>query len=138
MYACIFRESPEGLPSRLTGRFGGDIPGLPSAAQAAVMQRVAWETVVEFWDVTGVETTSGTTDNKVRKCGITIFPNPAKQHIEVLSEMPVLEIHVYNHLGQRLLSLTGKEINIEKLPEGIYLASIVTEQGRVVLPLIKK
>lgn len=137
MYACIFRESPEGLPSRLTGRFGGDITGLPSTAQAAVMQRVAWEMAMEFEDLTGVKTTSVTTDNKVRKYGISIFPNPAMHHIEVVSDIPVIEIHIYNQIGKEVLNEACKEFNIENLPQGMYYTEIITEQGRIVLPLIK-
>ena len=43
-YATIYQRSPEGLPRETTDRFGGALEAPPAGA-AAVMQRIAWETV---------------------------------------------------------------------------------------------
>jgi prepilin-type N-terminal cleavage/methylation domain-containing protein/prepilin-type processing-associated H-X9-DG protein len=43
-YATLFNESPVGLPGRLTGPNGGVLVDI-SPAQAAMLQKIAWETV---------------------------------------------------------------------------------------------
>jgi len=49
MYACIFRDNPMGLTSSI-----GSYTNMPSEAQASAMQAIAWNTVLEHSEWSGV------------------------------------------------------------------------------------
>lgn len=55
MFACIFRESPEGLPSQLNNEWGSPFSNMPNALQAQKMQEIAWLTALDLSEWTGVE-----------------------------------------------------------------------------------
>ncbi len=55
MYACIFKESPQGLTQQLNNEWGGAFSNMPSPAQAAKMQEIAWNTVLDLSEWTEVE-----------------------------------------------------------------------------------
>ncbi len=54
VYATIYGESPVGLPSALSDQWGNPLTNMPTPAQAAVMQQVAWSTVIGLSSWTGV------------------------------------------------------------------------------------
>jgi len=56
MYATIYGESPVGLTSALSDQWGNPLTGMPTPAQALVMQQVAWGTVIGLSNWTGVTT----------------------------------------------------------------------------------
>jgi hypothetical protein len=137
MYACIFRDSPAGLPTQLKNKYGNNFPNMPTAAQAAVMQRVAWETAKEFADVTGVETTSRTTNLNPETQQFHLFPNPATHHVKIISDVPVREVHVYNQSGQMVWSGKSADLYIEHLENGLYYVEIISHNAKAVMPLVK-
>ena len=55
MFACIYRESPLGLSTAMVDEWGGAYPGMPTSAQAAVMQQVAWSTALNMAEYSGVD-----------------------------------------------------------------------------------
>ncbi len=55
MFACIYRESPVGLTTALQNEWGGAFANMPSPAQAAIMQQVAWSTVLDMAEYSGVD-----------------------------------------------------------------------------------
>lgn len=129
MYACIFRESPEGLPSRLTGRFGGDITGLPSTAQAAVMQRVAWETVTALSDISGVKISSETDNAAIHLAPIKVVPNPSNDHIQVIHPGELIRITVTDQSGSPVLHSKTASFSVSDLLPGIYHVRVLTHFG---------
>jgi|GEM_PF-6428486 len=54
MYATIYRESPAGLTTAINNQWGVPFTNMPTTAQAAVMQQVAWNTVSNLSTWTGV------------------------------------------------------------------------------------
>jgi|GEM_PF-2415346 len=54
MYATIYGESPVGLTSAISNQWGNPYTNMPTPAQAAVMQQVAWSTVTGLSSWTGV------------------------------------------------------------------------------------
>jgi choice-of-anchor B domain-containing protein len=75
------------------------------------------------------------------KNGISLYPNPAQQHITIaLKNQLLTDIEIYNTIGQKFLSLkaineSSKSIDVSSLPSGIYLVKI---NGNIVRRLIKK
>ena len=69
---------------------------------------------------------------------IIIYPNPAKQEINISSSQKIEKISVYNSLGQFLFDSKTTKINIEKLEKGIYFIRITTEKGELVEKFIKE
>ena len=67
-----------------------------------------------------------------------VYPNPAKQEINISSTQKIEKISVYNSLGQFLFDSKTNQINIEKLEKGIYFIKITTEKGELVEKFIKE
>ena len=67
---------------------------------------------------------------------ITLYPNPAKNAVNILSEDDLQQIEVYNLLGQPIESITlngGNKhiIDISNYASGIYFVKIASEKGIV-------
>ncbi|CAL2091925.1 conserved protein of unknown function precursor containing a T9SS type A C-terminal secretion signal [Tenacibaculum sp. 190524A02b] len=65
------------------------------------------------------------------KHSFSIYPNPAKQKIEIQIKEAVKNISIYNILGKKVQQDNHKQININKLKSGIYLLKIHTTSGKV-------
>ena len=69
---------------------------------------------------------------------IDIFPNPAQNQftiqLENISEL--LQVTIYNFLGQEVLSSKQTTINTSKLISGTYLVEVVTTKGKITKKLI--
>ena len=59
------------------------------------------------------------------------YPNPAKDFVRI-EGTEVAEVQVYNALGQMVKTVKGSnEINVNGLPEGVYLLRIADAEGRI-------
>lgn len=62
-----------------------------------------------------------------------MYPNPARDVINISSDQKILKASIYNQLNElmrsAILDETYGTINIESLPEGIYLLSLEMENG---------
>ena len=62
-----------------------------------------------------------------------IFPNPAKEVLNVESEQPIEEIALYNSMGQRLQLLhpaeTTVHLTLSGIPSGVYFLKIRTSEN---------
>lgn len=72
-----------------------------------------------------------------RELTIDVYPNPARQRLMVVLPQAVHaeEVAVLNTLGQSVITRRGSiqgrlAIAVAELPEGVYLLSVVTEDGR--------
>lgn len=83
MFSVIHEMSTVGLPNHLTNQFGSLYAEYPTAAQAAIMQEIAWQTVCHYQrdgvDCSGVVTSNVT----VEKTAIRIYPVPAQEYISI-------------------------------------------------------
>ena len=79
-------------------------------------------------------------DNTWLSSAITIYPNPASEHlnISVTDDLELKEVSVYSTLGQRLLISTQDQIDVSTLPSGVYYLSVETDQGRVNKTLVRE
>lgn len=122
MYACIFRESPEGLSNVLKDRYGTPFSQMPTAIQAAMMQKVVWQTVRELEALTGVvQTTSGTKNSFSEEKDLLIFPNPASGFLRVITPLSSSEYQIFDVSGTLVLKTTDPETDISALRPGIYV-----------------
>ncbi len=73
---------------------------------------------------------------------LSLFPNPAQNFINVVTNQTVTSIEIHNILGQKALQLedmeTTENIDISRLHSGTYLVTIITDVGKKTLKLIKK
>ena len=67
-----------------------------------------------------------------------VYPNPAKQEINISSTQKIENISVYNSLGQFLFDSNTNQINIEKLEKGLYFLKIKTSSSETVEKFIKE
>ena len=72
---------------------------------------------------------------------VTLYPNPAKEKVDILAEEGLLHIAVYNLLGQQTLALdlNGENkfvLNTNNYRPGVYVVNIVTEKGTTTQRLI--
>ena len=72
---------------------------------------------------------------------LSIFPNPAQTEINVRSEVPVMEVQIYNQLGMLVKSEHPKNrdctIEISGLLHGIYFVNCLTESGTRIKKIVK-
>jgi len=67
-----------------------------------------------------------------------VYPNPAKQEINIFSTQKIEKISVYNSLGQFLFDSKTTKINIDKLEKGLYFLKIKTPSSETVEKFIKE
>lgn len=69
-----------------------------------------------------------------------MYPNPAKDHVNINSESAIESITVYNFSGQvifaEMINNTSYQINTSKLDAGIYHFQIDTKEGRIAKRII--
>ena len=70
-----------------------------------------------------------------------LFPNPAKENIQIRSNEAIKEIRIFNVLGQYQLhqKIDGNEIQLDvsSLPSGQYNATIIKSSGKQNIPFMK-
>ncbi|UAM99673.1 T9SS type A sorting domain-containing protein [Polaribacter litorisediminis] len=60
-----------------------------------------------------------------------VYPNPASSFLKVDdSSFSLKSMEIYNLIGQKLLSTTKNQMNIENLVDGVYLLKIESESGK--------
>ena len=71
---------------------------------------------------------------------ISVYPNPAHDFItvETTCTSSLQRIDLYSVTGQLMLSSTETEINVSTMPEGIYFATVFTENQKFVERIIVK
>lgn len=81
--------------------------------------------------------------------GFTIFPNPVKDHINIITPKNYTEkanISIYSICGQKLIEqvfdslkdLCGASINLSSLQQGVYILTITTKTQQSSLKIIKQ
>ncbi len=69
---------------------------------------------------------------------VRIYPNPAKDQIQIKTDQPIKEVQIYDMLGRLVKTETSGAINVSKLSKGNYLLKINTQNGTAVEKLIKE
>jgi len=74
----------------------------------------------------------------ITKTEIKIYPNPAKDFINITSEKAVKLIEIYDTLGRLIKTESTNKINISQLSKGNYLLKIKTDSGDIIEKFIKE
>ncbi len=72
------------------------------------------------------------------RASLKIFPNPSTNYIELPYNNLVAQMDVYNTIGRKVLSFeaeNGLRYDISSLPTGLYLVSLINQQGTVIKTL---
>jgi len=117
-YACIFNQSPVGLPNNLLPNVPPMIQ-IPSVELATYLQTMIWDVVTKY-PRTGVASTTSA-DNEATTT-LTVYPNPASDviHISIPNQM----ITITNNLGSIVYNGHDNKINIKDFPSGTYYITI--------------
>lgn len=87
-------------------------------------------------DIIGIDTFSIDREtlavSDVNKNAINIFPNPAKDVLNISSKENYKSVKIFNLLGQQVMEQTfNKEINISKLEKGVYMLNLTKPNNTV-------
>lgn len=109
-----------------------DLSGLAGGTNLVEVEAVYHSGLSERAQVE-IQTTVNVEEN-LPEAGLKVFPNPAKSHIRVYSDNPVLAISIIDITGKVMLEKQGLntteyQIGISGLNEGIYFVRVTTSQG---------
>lgn len=80
-----------------------------------------------------------TNDFSLNNLKFNLYPNPANNLINIDLATELKQVEVYNPHGQKVLSATEKQINIDGLTSGVYFVKVADTDGSVATQkLIKK
>ena len=86
--------------------------------------------------------TSGVSEKLAKnEAGISVYPNPFENYLNIETETNIQAISVMNLMGQSYLetdSFTGNHLDLSPLPSGIYLLRLKTHRGTSVIKIIKE
>ncbi len=71
---------------------------------------------------------------------ITVFPNPAKQNLHILTTSTNFDVEIYNTLGKQVaeFSHVKDRIDVSGLPTGLYFVKIKSNNNTVTVKFIKE
>ena len=75
--------------------------------------------------------------NELNTVHTSLYPNPAKDFIQIKSDTPIESIRVFNMSGNELLFSNEEKLNVAALSNGTYLVHIQTTEGISVQRFIK-
>ncbi len=84
------------------------------------------------------EITASLSVNDIVKVNFSVYPNPANEVLNVLTNETIKQITIYNMQGQKLIQNTSSVLNIASLSSGMYLLELQTTNGTSSVKFIKK
>ena len=64
---------------------------------------------------------------------ISVFPNPAQDQFRIVSEHALLQVEIFNAVGQRVYNNSSAgnqlDVNVQDLANGLYIVKIQSEKG---------
>lgn len=77
---------------------------------------------------------------ETEESSLAIFPNPAKEVLNISCEKVINQIDLYDVNGKLVKSYTnvGNTINVKDLPAGVYMLNATTEEGVIVKKIVKE
>lgn len=84
------------------------------------------------------ELTTGISENN--ETGTAIYPNPATDVLNVISENNISKVEIFNVQGQMVKAVNGNvsSLSISDMNAGVYFVKVTTDQGTATHKLIKK
>lgn len=133
----ILGELTAGIPTSLTYSYDMDLTFMETKDDLEVIVFVQDDTdkSVLQSETMDVEIYDGIEDNLYAQENIILYPNPAKNLVNINSESLIEFITVYNFAGQvvfaETINNTAYQINSSKFDSGIYLFQVDTKEGRM-------
>lgn len=77
---------------------------------------------------------TGSGVEEVREESVSVFPNPASGHVNILSSSPIKTVAVVNGLGETVLFTNGLDHSLDTrtLANGMYLVTIQLENNTII------
>ncbi len=121
-YACIYNESPVGLPAQLMTNPPQGFQ-YPSPSLAHYIQTIVWEEVTNY-DRTGITDSTSSVAEK-ENTSFLIHPNPASTvlHLSNVTDSD-MNYSIYDYLGNTIQSGIGPEIDVSQLETGMYFIQV--------------
>ncbi|TNJ46016.1 T9SS type A sorting domain-containing protein [Tamlana fucoidanivorans] len=121
----------------------GDFIGSVSTIQAKLLDIANYQITnggAYSIDLTSETITLSNKDNNVVESNVKVFPNPAKDVINVRATNGILieGLEVYNITGRLLKKQSEKMIDISGLSSGMYLLKVDTDRGGVIQKVVKQ
>jgi hypothetical protein len=84
-------------------------------------------------------TASLSTDSFEELSGVMISPNPVSSilNISISGNIELVDVSVFNVLGQKVLSANSTQVDVSGLPSGVHLLAITTSAGLKRMKFIK-
>lgn len=76
--------------------------------------------------------------NENEMSGLSVYPNPTKDFVNIDSKLPITEVVVYNNEGKKIVTTKNTKIDISSFPAGIYIVATSFENGKTVTNKIVK
>ena len=68
-----------------------------------------------------------------------IYPNPTSEFLNIVStKYDIQKVHIYDLSGKQILSESKSRIDVSKLPSGVYMLIIKTQEGNKNFKFIKQ
>ncbi|MDI3545765.1 MAG: hypothetical protein PWP68_1182 [Rikenellaceae bacterium] len=67
---------------------------------------------------------------------ITVFPNPANDHLNIISDKNIQKLQLVDMLGNLVISTHETSINVSNYSDGIYQLIILFDDNRLIIPVI--
>jgi len=114
---------------RINGSWSDDTAEFPSGGPDREVTIVDGENIHTFW----YNDDETTTVAEVMENAINLFPNPARNQVNITSGSNIMEVAVYNVAGQQVYRHTPENqnhiINLNDFNNGIYMVRILTPEG---------
>ncbi|WP_166426965.1 T9SS type A sorting domain-containing protein [Flavobacterium psychrotolerans] len=83
-----------------------------------------------------------TSNPQITPHAVTVFPNPAKEVLNIKSNSMILQTEMYDTNGRTVLSSTQNSenvvLNISALANGLYLLKLTTDEGSSIHKIVKR
>lgn len=78
------------------------------------------------------------TGNNTAKSDIKIYPNPAKDILNIANAKNIKNVDVINMLGQKVASANNSQVDISKLPKGTYIVRVTDATTTTTHKIVKE
>lgn len=118
----------------------GGVQILYTIGEVAVAEYSASGVAISEGFINGVlSSTLGINDSVISLDNIKVFPNPTSDIINVLTEIELTKIEMYNVLGKRIFeSAYFNKINVENFESGIYFLKLSNVNYSEVIRIVVK
>ena len=69
---------------------------------------------------------------------VMLFPNPAQNMLNIVTEGEIEDVAIFNVLGQKVMHANTNQIDITSLSKGMYIINITTDEGMTTKKFVKE